>query len=724
MSENIEATDLRPTSAIETEFPFQQLNELAALESYNKHHYRPTNYQHKWWARRLGSVFRMITIATLSDAETESDELWSQYGDSLNFDDSIVFDPFMGGGTTGQEVTRTGAKFVGADVNPVAWYVSKMGLQEQTPLLEMYYRQVINRSRDDIQPYFKTECPHCDKIANVGFYLWVKEGEYTDKNDEVKWIRDYDSLVVNNHRDGSAVVVCPDRGCSGITLVDDPENAICADCETKFDATDSSSLPITNCERDKIEFSADAGIPRYVPYAIKYRCKECEETGFSKFSGFDQDRLNDARDRFDEIKDELPLPEQRIPDGEKTGDLLNRGYTHWQQMFFKRQLLSLGTLLKHITDVPERLAREYLLLTFSSALEFNNKFCSFKGSNSRSPGAVRHIFSHHAYVHPQEPLENNPLGALDRQSGTFRYLYEYRLKKSLDYQFEPVERVLDSDGTVDKKKCVHGRIGGDPADSIEDLRSQSSSHYLYRGDSTHLPFTDEITGEIDAVITDPPYYDSVQYSELADFFYVWLRIGLKDDYPDQFDSKTILKNNEVVGNKSRNTLLDDYRDMMQSIFRKCFNIMKDNAPLVFTFHHKSPDVWGALLESLDGAGFRVVQTYPVRGENRLSVHINGQRAVLLDSVIVCRKDHKKPAARWETVYEEIEHEARERIREFHEETDDDDLSRLDSSVVARGACMTAYSRYERVTDNNGKVTERDAMQRVQTLIDGLNDEEF
>lgn len=714
------AHDLAPATAIETDFPFQRLNRLAEVEAYNKHHYRPTNYQHKWWARRLGSVFRMISIAALSEPGVSADELWQQYPKTVNVNDAIVLDPFMGGGTTGQEATRLGAQFVGSDLNPVAWFITKMSLEQQAFMLDTHFDRVVSESRKEIQPYYTTQCPDCGEQVGAQFYLWVELVEYASLEKEDQLGRNYDALVVNHERDGGATVVCPD--CGWLSDVEEPEQSVCEDCGIHFDGSeDDVTVPI---DEPNLVFNGGER-PAYEPYAVKYDCRNCEKTGFTKFTEFDVDRFLEAEERFKEVEDDLPIPDQDIPEGgEKTRDLHNRNYNKWTQLFNCRQLLALGTLLKNIKQVDHDLARQYLTLTFSATLEFNNMFCSYKGADPRGPGAVRHIFSHHAYVHPGEPLENNPLGTKGRQSGTFRYLYEYRLKKALDFQHSPVERVLHDDGTVKEKKPVKGeRIGGDPAASIDDLLAGEGTHYLHCGNSADLPFSDKLSGEVDAVITDPPYYDSVQYSELADFFYVWLKQGLEQDFPDIFDRDSVVSEDEAVGNRTRKKSLDDYQGMLEAVFSESYGLLKDDGVLVFTFHHKEPEAWGAVLEAIDGAGYRVVQTYPVRGENRLSVHIKDQQAVLLDSVIVCRKDHKKDDAEWDFVYGAIEDETRERIHRFHGE-EDEDLSRLDASVVARGACMTAYSTYEAVHDGDEPVGERDAMKRIQSMIEEINNEEF
>lgn len=713
--------ELTPASAIETDFPVERLNRLAELEAYNKHHYRPTNYQHKWWARRLGSVFRAITIGALSDPGVDADEQWKRYAQSQSFD-ALVFDPFMGGGTTGQEATRTGARFVGSDLNPVAWFVSRMGLADQPDDLDTAYSRVVEGAREEIDPYFRTRCPDCESVVSAAFYLWVREGTYEHEG-ETRRVRDFDSLAVDRESDGRGVVACPDRDCGALTAVADPAEAACGACGRTFDATGEADLPMTRLpagvDSDAVDFEGGDGTPRYVPYAVKHGCEACGD-GFAAFDEFDAERLRAARERLEATGDVLPIPEQEIPDGEKTGDLHARGYARWRQLFSDRQLLALGALLREIRAVEDDLARRYLTLTFSASLEFNNQFCSYKGADPSGPGAVRHIFSHHAYVHPREPLENNPLGAQVRQSGTFRYLYEYRLQKALSFQRDPVERILGEDGTVSAKRSVSGQVGGARAESAAELLEGDATHRLHCGDSTDLPFADAIRGAVDAVVTDPPYYDSVQYGELADFFYVWLREALREDFPAAFASETVLKGDEAVGNSTRGTSLDDYRDMLAGIFERAGDLLAPDAPLVFTFHHRDAAVWGALLEAIDAADFRVVATYPVRGENRLSVHINGQRAIQLDSVIVCRLGHKRSSADWSVVRDEIERRARERLGEFRTDGGDD-LSRLDAGVVVRGACMTAYSRYESVSDDDGLVDEREAMGRIQPLIETLND---
>jgi putative DNA methylase len=88
-------------------------NEIARLESYNKHHYRPNTYMHKWWARRCGSTFRLILKHLVTDPARQD------YYVAGGFEGKVVLDPMMGGGTTLHEALRLGADVVGVDIDAI-----------------------------------------------------------------------------------------------------------------------------------------------------------------------------------------------------------------------------------------------------------------------------------------------------------------------------------------------------------------------------------------------------------------------------------------------------------------------------------------------------------------------------------------------------------------------------------------------------------------------------
>src|SRR5437867_8898301 len=103
---------------IETDaFPFEFLSRLAERESWRKEIHRPIYHVHKWWAKRLGSVFRGILLGTML---AEESDLGSEFYRTHRFSNMTVFDPFMGSGTTIGEAHKLGFTAIGRDINPVA----------------------------------------------------------------------------------------------------------------------------------------------------------------------------------------------------------------------------------------------------------------------------------------------------------------------------------------------------------------------------------------------------------------------------------------------------------------------------------------------------------------------------------------------------------------------------------------------------------------------------
>ena len=141
----------------------------------------------------------------------------------------------------------------------------------------------------------------------------------------------------------------------------------------------------------------------------------------------------------------------------------------------------------------------------------------------------------------------------------------------------------------------------------------SRSTQIQRASSSEL--NDVLETSHDLVITDPPFGGILQYAELSDFFYVWLRLLLKDRYP-QFQPEYTPKAMEVVANRFREKDDPDgfYQRLLTQCWREAYRILKPGGLLAFTFHHSEDDPWIAVLESLFDAGFYLVATYPIRGD--------------------------------------------------------------------------------------------------------------
>src|SRR5579885_2016032 len=118
-AESIAVEAEHPMTALERSFPIVQVSELGEQESWRKEINRPIYHIHKWWATRLGSVFRAILLGALSAPHTD---IWKIFYERQNLTGKIVLDPFMGSGTTLGEALKLGAKAIGSDINPISTF--------------------------------------------------------------------------------------------------------------------------------------------------------------------------------------------------------------------------------------------------------------------------------------------------------------------------------------------------------------------------------------------------------------------------------------------------------------------------------------------------------------------------------------------------------------------------------------------------------------------------
>src|SRR6185312_2886755 len=114
-----------PRAIEDDDFPFEAFSDIAEAESWRKEINRPTTHIHKWWAQRLGSVFRALTIGAFAPSGANVLDLFYK---AVRIPNGTVLDPFMGSGTTLAEAVKLGARAIGRDINPVAHFLVKCAL--------------------------------------------------------------------------------------------------------------------------------------------------------------------------------------------------------------------------------------------------------------------------------------------------------------------------------------------------------------------------------------------------------------------------------------------------------------------------------------------------------------------------------------------------------------------------------------------------------------------
>jgi putative DNA methylase len=183
-----------------------------------------------------------------------------------------------------------------------------------------------------------------------------------------------------------------------------------------------------------------------------------------------------------------------------------------------------------------------------------------------------------------------------------------------------------------------------------------------RGNAQELPFADNT---FDAVVVDPPYYYSVMYSDLSDFFYVWLKRSIGFLYPDLFVSQWTPKAQEVIQNRVRPSHPryisgEEFELRLERSLREIARVVKDDGVVSIVFAHTDVSAWEKLLGALRSVGLIVTTSWPMRSE-RPGRPLAQVKAALGSSVVLtCRRHDAQAVAFYDDVVRELEDRIGER----------------------------------------------------------------
>jgi len=627
------------TSALEHDFPIVEVSQIAEQESWRKEINRPIYHIHKWWATRLGSVFRAIALAALSRPLTK---IWQVFCDRHRFAEKIVLDPFMGSGTTLGEAVKLGAKAIGCDINPVSSFLVR---QAFTRVPEAQLRAAFDHLETSVAPeirrYYRTRDPLSGKLIPVLYFFWVKI-VVTPDGDTVPLLARYVfAQDAYPNKKPTARILCSQ--CWGV--IEDRYDATdleCPHCSNRFNPQEgpAAGQNVTtkdgNRYRIKDLLPSDGSPLQHRLYAM-LALRPNGEKIYLPARDEDLALFSEAEARLQE--ESLPLPTLAVRPGHNTDQARGYNYTCWRDFFNSRQLLCLGLLLRAILKIENEAIQEQMLCLFSSTLEFNNLFCSFKGEGT---GAVRHMFSNHILKPERAPLENSVWGT-EKSSGTFSTLFESRLIPAKRYLDQPFEVGFEID-LFGRRIGTEKIVASDPihakrVETWDELCTTDQGMMILNGDSSRLPIPD---ASVDAVITDPPYFDFVHYSELSDFFFAWLSPVLRKRYP-WFGREDSSARGEVQHKDPR-----VFAKQLASVFTECCRVLKEDGVLAFSFHHSRAEGWAAIHEAIASAGLAVVAAHPVHAELRASSPKSAAKdPISLDAILVCKKRARKAAPQFD-----------------------------------------------------------------------------
>jgi putative DNA methylase len=365
------------------------------------------------------------------------------------------------------------------------------------------------------------------------------------------------------------------------------------------------------------------------------------------------------------------LPDLALQHGHNTRQAMSYGFVNWRDFFNDRQLLALGWLHAAIAKIDEEPTRRALLTLFSGVLEFNNLFASYKGEGT---GAVRHMFSHHILKPERVPIEANPWGT-PKSSGAFLNLFRSRLLRAIEYREAPTESSLES---ARRRVCSEPIIGNATEQWPPCSTSLARQVHLSCGDSAQSELTEQ---SVDLVVTDPPFFDNVHYSELADFFFAWQKLHASNG------QRKLASTRQVTEVQDADAEL--FAAKLEAVFRECHRVLKDEGLLVFSYHHSREEGWQSLATALCRAGFAVVNSHPVKAEMSVATpKSQAKEPIQLDIILVCRKQSVSGTLPSATVQEAL---ARAHAKILRLAGEGFTLSRNDRKVILCGQLLTAIS---------------------------------
>ena len=619
--------------SIERRFDVSLIAAMALREKQIQQNYRPIIGVHKWFARRPGTLFRGLLLAEFGQGRLE--DLFFRAND---FPGLWVADPFMGGGTPLIEANRVGCDVDGFDINPMsAWIVREEIEHIDLAVYERAARALIDALRTEIDRYYRTSCPrYGDPDVPVKSFLWVKVLDCEACRAPVDLFPGY--LLAENRRHPKNVLICP--ACGDLNEVDDHKQpGSCASCASALQRAGPAGRGRCKCPRCGHEntYPGDAGRPLgHRLFAIEYHNphRKAQHKGrfFKKPEAEDLARADEAARRWTQLSPRF-VPDETIPPGDETDRLHRWGYARYREMFNPRQLLGLELSCRLIADTEDLRIRHALATNLSDLLRYQNMLCRYDTMALK----VLDIFSVHGFPVGLVQCESNFTGIVN---GTGANVGSGGWSNIVD-KYIKAKRYCESPYEVRRigSRNVRIPIAGE---RIGEMCGGSKRRIAIRCKSATE--SDLAPHSLDAVFTDPPYFGNVQYGELMDFCYVWLR-RLAGNEAEGFDRPSTRSSLELTGNVTQDRGLEHFTEGLSTVYSRMARALKPGAPLAFTYHHNKLDAYCAVGVAILDAGLVCSASLPCPAEMGGSIHIHGTSSSIIDTVFVCRNSGTTPE-RW------------------------------------------------------------------------------
>ena len=589
--------------------PVAQLARIAVREGVRP---RDAYQAHKWFARRFAVTARALLIGAACD---RTDSFWRNFykGDVLK--NCTVLDPFVGGGVMLLEASRLGASVLGVDIEPVAAAIARFQTKlRELPDLGTPLQHLIDSVGCELAPFYRAEDAE-GRPETLLHALWVQQVHC----DACRFSFDAHPKfrLAWSHTDSKQWVACSE--CSTVIEAPFDDAAVMCSCGVETSSTgghlDHGRACCPQCARREplIAYGRRTGVPpNFRMFAVETlpdgdaRRVPVRHRRIRSATKFDRDCYRQAERRLAEVLAENPdaLPSGAIPQiGRADNRLVDYGYRDYVEMFNARQQLHLALLGAAIQNTKGG-ARDGLAIAFSDHLTTNNMLCAYAGGWRR----LAPLFAIRAYRHIARPVEINPWLRKNGR-GTFPNSVRavMRASQALKDPREPSPR-----GLLKRTKDSH-----------------CGSADIVCGDARRMSYIP--SGSIDLVLTDPPYFDYISYSELGHFFTPWFRRFrlISRRGKGGFPKGQIAADGRSCDAERR------FSRKLAGAFREIRRVSKPNARIVFTYQNLDGRGWRAIASALAKAGVEPTCAFPLYGDSSVSLHKHEQ-SISWDAVMVCR----------------------------------------------------------------------------------------
>ena len=360
-----------------------------------------------------------------------------------------------------------------------------------------------------------------------------------------------------------------------------------------------------------------------------------------------------------------PVPDEPLPPIGTLGFRVQRyGMLQWSDLFTVRQKAALVTL-SGVVSKRDRLSsrRRLLALSVSRFADITNCLCRWENTKHQ----VRNLFSRQAIPMVWDFAEASFLGG---QAGDY------------STTLGTMARVVDS------------------------LSEILGSGQVQAADATSHPLPDEIAG---VWFSDPPYYDAIPYSDLSDFFLVWLMRALPDQslLRDPFDPDNPLSPKTAEAVQDETKQVDGrpkdrgwFEATMASAFAEGRRVLREDGVGSVVFAHKTTEGWEALLSGMIRGGWTITASWPIATEMGSRLRARDSAALATSVHLVCRRrPDDAPIGDWGDVLRELP----VRVAGWMERLQGEGIRGADLVFACIGPALEIFSRYRAVETADGRV---------------------